>query len=92
MFQETEEIHIREYFYVIRKWKWMVLAFCVVFAVFAAFKTGKHNTERQNHPFPFPDDIKIFANVYFFGFLKHVPQISKSKRSNQTANKNYYYL
>ncbi len=39
MFQETEEIHIREYFYVIRKWKWMILTFCVVFAVFAAFKT-----------------------------------------------------
>lgn len=39
MFNPQEEINIREYFYVIRKWKWMIIAIFVTIVLFAAIKS-----------------------------------------------------
>ena len=40
MFQ-AEEINIREYIYVLRKWQWMIIAFGVGFALYATYKASQ---------------------------------------------------
>lgn len=43
MFQHrTDELHLREYVYIIRKWKWMILVFCVIFGGAAIYKESRN--------------------------------------------------